>query len=202
MNHLEHSWNRAWASLGLRPSDGLFDNLIQAYSEPHRHYHTGQHLEECIAHLEAAHELAHQLGEVEIALWFHDSIYEPQAKNNELRSAEWAVASLRQANASTTVQERVRDLVMATCHEAVPNEPDHQLLVDIDLAILGSLPTRFAEYDQQVKSEYSWVPNLLYSMKRKEILKGFLARQNIYSTSYFRQRYESQARENLRMAVA
>jgi hypothetical protein len=36
---------------------------------------------------------------------------------------------------------------MATCHTAKPADADQQLLVDIDLAILGAEPARFAEYE-------------------------------------------------------
>ncbi|MBT9552193.1 MAG: hypothetical protein IV088_15195 [Hydrogenophaga sp.] len=65
---------------------------------------------------------------------------------------------------------------MATCHDAEPEGDDARRLVDIDLAILGADPARFAEYDAQVREEYRWVPNWLYRCKRREVLAGFLAR--------------------------
>jgi predicted metal-dependent HD superfamily phosphohydrolase len=86
---------------------------------------------------------------------------------------------------------------MATRHDATPTDSDEQLLVDIDLSILGANRERFAEYDRQVRAEYSWVPGFIYNMKRKGVLKAFLARPSIYNTSYFRERYEQQARINL-----
>lgn len=95
------------------------------------------------------------------------------------------------------MQHRVRALIMATCHDAVPDDDDARLLVDIDLAILGAEPTRFAEYDQQVPAEYRWVPGWLYRRKRKEVLAGFLARPAIYGTERFRERLEARARQNL-----
>ncbi|MCE7917760.1 MAG: N-methyl-D-aspartate receptor NMDAR2C subunit, partial [Nitrosomonas sp. PRO5] len=91
-------------------------------------------------------------------------------------------------------------LIIATCHQTLPSEPDQQLLTDIDLAILGSPPARFREYDQQIKSEYSWMPGFLYRMKRKNVLRGFLARKYIYSTNHFKKYYEQRARANLRAA--
>lgn len=200
MGSLELSWNRAWINLDLQAPDGLFNQLITAYNEPYRSYHSLQHLKECIAHFSDVLDVAFHPGEVEIALWFHDAIYDSRNKDNERRSAEWAGQALNQAGATSETQQRVHDLIIATCHQTVPSEPDQQLLTDIDLAILGSSPARFEKYDQQIKSEYSWMPSFLYRMKRKDILKSFLARKYIYNTNYFREHYEQQARANLRAA--
>lgn len=201
MSILETSWQRAWAHLALSAPIGLFERLVAAYSEPHRHYHSLQHLQECLGHFSQAVDGAHHPGEIEIALWFHDAIYELRGKDNESLSADWATQALQAAGAASDVQTRVHALIMATCHQATPAEPDQQLLVDIDLAILGSAPARFAQYDQQVKAEYNWVPGFLYRMKRKDVLKGFLNRKHIYSTRQFRDQLEAQARVNLKQAI-
>lgn len=193
----QRSWQRAWAALGLSSPEGLMQQLIDAWAEPQRHYHSLQHLRECLALLEPALDLVKRPGEVELALWFHDAVYDPQAKGNEARSADWAVEALAQAGAGREVQERVHALIMATCHDAEPVDADARLLVDIDLAILGADPARFAEYDAQVREEYRWVPDLIYRAKRREVLAGFLARPALYGTERFRERFEAQARENL-----
>ena len=145
---------------------------------------------------------ATQPGAVEIALWFHDSIYDLRGKDNEQRSAEWAERAIGHAGADDALRQRVRELIMATRHEVVPCEKDEQLLVDVDLAILGAAPERFEEYGRQVRAEYSWVPGFIYRSKRKEILKSFLARESIYGTDQFKARYEAQARANLARATA
>lgn len=201
MSDLEESWLLAWSDLGLQSPSGLRDQLVAAYQEPQRHYHSLQHLIECLAHFDQVRGQAKYLGEVAIALWFHDAIYDVKGKSNEQRSADWAVSALSAAGASQATQNRVRQLIMATKHDAEVSEPDQQLLVDIDLAILGAAPERFAEYDRQVRSEYSWVPGLVYNIKRKAVLKSFLARKSIYSTKYFRDFHEAQARSNLASLV-
>ncbi|MFC3683334.1 HD domain-containing protein [Hydrogenophaga luteola] len=198
---LERSWQRAWAALSLRAPEGLMQRLLDAWAESQRHYHSQQHLHECLALLEPALDLAQHPGEVELALWFHDAVYDPQGKGNEARSADWAVEALAAAGASGDVPRRVRALIMATCHDAEPVDDDARLLVDIDLGILGADPARFAEYDAQVREEYRWVPGWLYRRKRKEVLAGFLARPAIYGTERFRDRFEGRARENLGTAV-
>lgn len=196
------SWQRAWATLGLHAPDGLMPRLLTAWAEPQRHYHTTQHLRECLALLEPELHSAQHRGEVELALWFHDAVYDPKGQDNEARSADWACQALAQAGADKAVQQRVRTFIMATCHDAEPVDPDARLLVDIDLSILGAKPARFAEYDAQVRAEYRWVPGWLYRRKRKQVLAGFLARPAIYGTDRFRERLEGRARENLRQATA
>lgn len=180
-----------WRGLGLTsPSAPVFDALERAYAEPHRAYHTAQHIEECLAQL----ELAGGNAEVELALWFHDAIYDPRAHDNELRSAEWAV---REIGASNPLAQRIRELIMATRHEAIPDTPDAQLLVDVDLSILGAPRERFLEYESQVRREYEWVPDFIFRRERAKILRGFLARPFIYTTPFFRDKLEARARENL-----
>lgn len=197
MTLLPSSWARAWSDLGLQPPPGLFEQLVRAYEEPQRHYHSLQHLCECLAHFEQARHLAQQPGEVAIALWFHDAIYDVRGKSNERQSADWAIRVLASCQASQATLARVERLIMVTRHDATPSEPDEQLLVDIDLAILGATPERFAEYDAQVRAEYAWVPGFVYRMKRRSVLKAFLGRPCIYSTEHFNVRYEAQARSNL-----
>lgn len=201
MSIFEKSWARAWSGLGLSPDASLFEALMAAYAQPQRHYHCQQHLEECLAHFWQVRDLAEHPEEVEIALWFHDAVYDVRGASNERQSADWAVRALLCANASRSTQNRVEQLVMATRHDAAPVDGDERLLIDIDLSILGAEPERFAEYDRQIRAEYSWVPEPVYSMKRKEVLSSFLARPSIYSTPYFRERFEAQARINLSAAI-
>ncbi len=201
MSIFEQSWARAWSGLGLQPDADLFEALMAAYAQPQRHYHGLQHLEECLAHFGQVRDLAEHPEEVEIALWFHDAVYDVRGASNERQSADWAVRALLCANASRSTQNRVEQLVMATRHDAAPVDGDERLLIDIDLSILGAEPERFAEYDRQIRAEYSWVPEPVYSMKRKEVLSSFLARPSIYSTPYFRERFEAQARINLSAAI-
>ena len=96
----------------------------------------------------------------------------------------------------------VQQFIMDTQHHAQPQLPDAQILVDVDLSILAASAERFAEYEQQVRAEYSWVPQFLYSYKRREILQTFLERESIFSTDYFRERLEAAARRNLTEALA
>jgi len=183
-------------------SAALQAELLARYAEPHRAYHTQQHLSECLALFDELRHLAVHPAEVEAALWFHDAIYDVHRHDNEALSADWARAALLQASASVDVAARVHALVMATRHSVAPQTSDEQLLVDIDLAILGAPPQRFAEYEAQIRREYAHVPQDVFTAKRGEILAGFLARPVLYGTAALRERLDATARANLRAAIA
>ena len=137
-----------------------------------------------------------------MALWFHDAIYDTSRRDNEERSAQWARKSALSAGLSPERAERIAGLVLATKHDAVPLGSDAGLLVDIDLAILGSETARFEAYEMQIREEYAWVRESVYRQARRQILEGFLNREWIYSTAFFRAEHEARARENLSRSVA
>ena len=90
----QEQWSETWSRLGATAPDGLLTELVARYSEPHRFYHTLQHLRECFSVLDSASHLAGRLAEVQLALWFHDAFYDTHAQNNEEQSAQWAEESL------------------------------------------------------------------------------------------------------------
>lgn len=202
MNVTGESWRRLWGELGAREiPGGLFNQLVAAYSEPHRHYHTLQHLREGLAHLDAAATLARRPAEVEVALWFHDAVYEPRRQDNEERSAEWAARSLRAAGCEEAAAPRVQAMVLATQGHAASEDPDTALLLDIDLAILGAAPARFAEYERQVRAEYAHVDDAAFRRGRAAVLAGFQARPRLFLTQPFHDALEQRARENIRLTL-
>ncbi|MGJ7573992.1 HD domain-containing protein [Variovorax sp. RB2P76] len=204
---LRANWNEAWQALGVTatnnaPNDALCAELQRRYGEPQRHYHTMQHLGECLAWFEREKALAERPGEVALALWFHDAVYDVHAHDNEARSADWARQALRAAGAGDAAADRVHALVMATRHDAVPEGRDAELLIDIDLSILGAERARFDEYEQQVGAEYAFVPLEVRLPRRREILQRFLDRPALYATPRMRALLEARARLNLQRSIA
>ena len=196
-------WSAAWRDLGLpAPPARVLDELVRGWAEPHRRYHTLQHLRECLAMFERERALAERPGEVAIALWFHDAVYDTRRHDNEVMSADWAERALRDAGAADEVGARVHALVLATRHDEVPATADARLLVDLDLAILGAAAARFDEYERQIRAEYAFVPQSLFRAKRGEILRGFLERPRLFATPEMSARLEAPARANLARALA
>jgi predicted metal-dependent HD superfamily phosphohydrolase len=196
------AWIDAWRALGVAaPDEALLAELLSRYGEPHRAYHTLQHLDECLDALARERSHAERPAEIALALWFHDAVYDVQRHDNEQQSADWAQQALRAAGVADAVARRVHALVMATRHDAQPEDGDAQLLVDIDLSILGAPAARFAEYERQIRIEYAHVPPEVFERRRREILGGFLARDPLYLTASVRARLEAQARLNLQQAI-
>lgn len=196
------TWKTTWEGLGVEAADaGLYRELLDRYAEPQRSYHTAQHLDECFARLAEGRHLAERLHEVELALWFHDAVYDVRRSDNEEQSAAWAEAAARGAGLPPAVVQRVHALIMATRHDVAPETTDARLLVDVDLAILAAPIERFDEYERQVRQEYSWVPGWMFRRKRREILRAFLSRPHIFNADHFRARFEAQARANLARSI-
>ncbi|MFO1298633.1 MAG: N-methyl-D-aspartate receptor NMDAR2C subunit [Rubrivivax sp.] len=196
------SWNRAWAGAGATGSGAeVHAALVRRYAEPHRAYHTLQHLDECLAAFEPVRHLAEHAAEVEMALWFHDAVYDLQRHDNEEASAEWARSALLAAGASPQAGARVAALVLATKHQAPPRGADETMLIDIDLGILGASEPRFAEYERQIRAEYASVPEAQFRERRRRILRAFLERPRIYGTAHFHELLEARARRNLERAA-
>ncbi len=199
-------WHQLWTRLGRAPSDDrVLAELLARYAAPSRAYHTLQHLAECLAHFDTARPLAQLPDEVEVALWFHDAIYETQPRdpghNNEEASAQWAQQALVARGIALDSAQRVAALIRLTKHGADPVIGDGALLLDIDLAILGAVPARYDEYERQIRQEYQWVPWPQFCTARTQLLRGFLARPTIYRTARFQQQYENTARNNLQRAI-
>ena len=177
-------------------SQSLVSILTSAYSL--NHYHTHQHIVEC---LELFYQVKDRLNDpiaVELAIWFHDIVYDPQASDNEERSAK-----LMQKYCVGIVDknklEKVAQWIIATKKHQPTENLDLKYLLDIDLAILASSPLRFAEYEQQIQQEYSWVEAELYKIKRAEVLTHFLRMEPLYQTEYFRKLLEQRAKLNLKL---
>jgi len=197
---MRERWESTWAKLDRPEPDGLFEAIAAAYAEPHRAYHTGQHLAECFAQLDACPVAAASPAAVELALWFHDAIYDTKASDNEKQSAAWARRAL--VDLPPELVDRVEGLILVTEHAAEPGSADERLVLDVDLSILGAERPRFDEYERQVRVEYGWVPEDAYRSARARILRQFFERPVLYHVPWFRDRLEPIARVNLERSIA
>lgn len=191
------AWEELWKRTGAR-GDCIrsFELISQAYSERYRFYHNLSHLADCLDKFEPVRRMPKHHNEVEMAIFYHDFIYDTRSVNNERHSAK---AALRFCNIHIREEfaQRVYSLIMATMHTEPPPNLDAAVLVDIDLAILGQPQNVYNEYENNIRKEYQCIPFEKFKEERIKILQGFLDRQYIYYTEFFNKKYEAQARQNL-----
>lgn len=190
---LEHSLS----GIGINNVNSLFQTLEHLYNNPDRYYHNSIHIAESLKCFRQVEYLSEFPSEVEAALWFHDAIYDTKKADNEKQSADLAKDLLQKEEVKTDVLARIYQLIIDTCHDVIPQTTDGRLLVDIDLGILGQDWEVFEEYDRAIRKEYAWVEDDTYRIGRTAILQGFLQRERIYLTDYFKERLELKARLNL-----
>ncbi|TPJ48406.1 hypothetical protein [Mesorhizobium sp. B2-7-1] len=186
--------------------DALKCELAALYQAADRHYHSLAHIEAMLALASEYRRLLDDPQAVEAAIWFHDAIYDSRAKDNEAKSAELAEKSLA-GRVDPHRLARIAALINATAtHQLPPFRDAHALndaalLLDMDLAILGAEPAAFDAYEKAVRLEYGWVEEPMWRAGRSAVLQNFLARQHIFYTTEFRDRFEARARENLNRSL-
>lgn len=193
---------REWGLLNSYP-DALLADLVCRYSEPHRHYHTLDHLRALLAHLGAHQELADDLPAITAAICYHDAIYDTRRNDNELRSADLARVALEPMGWRAPELDKVAAMILATQHHNPP-APDNDtiLFLDLDLSILGAAPDVYGNYSRAIRREFEWVPDAAYAQGRKQVLTNFLKRDAIFITPALRVLWEVSARANLKRELS
>ena len=199
---LRERFRDLWRRIGAADDGGrVFDEVLQAYQEPHRHYHGVEHLRDCLEQLDTAPAPGEARDLAETALWFHDVVYVPHATDNEARSALWAAHALAQAGATEARAGEVARLVRLTDHARPAEDPVGALVCDVDLSILARPPGEFAEYERRIRAEYAQIPEPIYRLGRASVLAALLAREPLFRSDHFRTLYEAAARRNLKRSL-
>ena len=155
-------------------------DLEKAYSKKSRHYHNLTHLKEMIASFETYRDKLQNPKEVLFSIFYHDFVYSASKKDNELKSAEYALAILPQ-NVNLNKQ-LVFDAICATQQHQQNAIEDINWLIDFDLKILAKDWDDYKIYFEQIRKEYRIYPDFLYKPGRVKALKHFLENNFIFQT--------------------
>jgi predicted metal-dependent HD superfamily phosphohydrolase len=196
------TWNEAVAVLGgtPRPTD-----LAERYAEPHRGYHNTDHVRQVVrdAGLLAAEYSEQDRAVITLAALAHDVVYDGKPGEDERRSAAWARDRLTEAGLDESDIARVEALVLATLtHEAPPDDRLAAVLLDADLAILGSDAAGYERYRKAVRAEYAHVTDDAWRVGRAAVLRSLLDRDPLYLTDDARNRWAATAQRNLAAELA
>jgi pantetheine-phosphate adenylyltransferase len=182
--------------------DDAYKKILSTYLSNDRHYHDIHHI---VMGYDLHQEFRDQLENPEQVLWawtFHDYIKEYFSKVDEGRSADEAYKMAKYALLSEDFAHDVRELVLLTKHDKIPTGIDAKFIVDTDLLIFGMPEPVFDRYDIiDIRREFANVPEAKFREGRKTVLERFNSRDKIYSTDFVAEKYEDQARVNLRRAI-
>ena len=213
MLSLDRRWQQTWGWVGRSAPPTFWADLRRRYGEPHRVYHTLEHLEACFQALDQVP--LHQRPPwtprdrfcLEMALWCHDGVYDVTRSDNEDQSSQWAGQALAATGVAEATIAPIQHLITTTAHGSSP--PDLTLgdgltpwLLDLDLAILGAPWIQFQGYECQIRQEYAIIPDSEFQVGRQRVLQQFWQRNFIYHTAYGRQQWEDRARQNLESSMA
>jgi predicted metal-dependent HD superfamily phosphohydrolase len=196
-------WRALMARLGVDAANSspILGALVAGYSEPQRHYHTLDHIAALFRLLDQHGQHLSDRDAVELAILFHDAVYDPARSDNEEASAALAAKTLASLHVPQRLATRVSHLILATRHGTAAPEAsadgDMALLLDLDLAILAAKRDQYAAYAAAVRREYSIYPDEVYRPGRRKVLDQFLARPRIYLTERLHGPWDGQARANL-----
>lgn len=201
---LLYRWQQTLQPFGVDQvaMERAFAQLVAVYSASHRHYHNLNHVNHVLEIIQTLQTYAENVPAVELAAWFHDVVYEPQAKDNEEKSAEYADKLLSSLGIPSHYINNISRLILKTKdHQADDHDIDSQVLLDADLGILAAKPEQYQEYADAIRQEYSWLPTSEYMKARQQVLQKFLQRPQIYFTPLMLEFAELFARYNLKAEI-
>ncbi len=182
--------------------DRYWSEINTCYTEPHRHYHTLAHLNNFLVELTGIRTRLENWTAMLFALFYHDIIYNPLRSDNEERSAILAREGMEQMSIPGFIIRATADCIMATRSHEVSDNPDVNYFTDADLSVLGQARDIYKRYSNDIRKEYDVYPDVVYCPARKNVLLVFLQMTRIFKTDFFYNKYEEQARINIKAEIA
>ncbi len=207
---LFYKWHNLLLLLGIKSveiTEKTFTKIVEAYSHPSRYYHNLKHIFHVLETIQTLQNLSlqnliHQLISLELAAWLHDVVYDPKAQDNEEKSAIYANDLMKSLEIAPRLITNVTRLILNTkFHQADTDDIDSQILLDADLAILGSPTQQYLTYAKNIRQEYTWISDRDYRLGRRRVLEKFLQRERIYYTDLMFEQLEESARRNMAVEI-
>jgi len=196
----EALWRRRIASPPSPHGAAVYERLAASLEAPSRHYHTLAHIRDCVERVDSIADRLEDAGAVELALWFHDTLLTPGARDNERRSTLLFLDLA--GGAARSLRCRVARLILATTHARAAVGGDRAYIVDIDLAGLAAPWDRFMQAGELLRREAPEQSDADFYRGQVGFLSALLERPHLYATEHFRASCEAPARANLARLLA
>lgn len=180
-----------------------FTKIVSMYRQPGRHYHGTRHVRWVVRHVTALEASARDVDATVAAAFFHDAVYDAKRSDNEATSAALAELALTELGWQETRRRHVAAMIEATAaHDVEVTDPDTQVLLAADLAVLGAEPARYSDYVRAVRREYAHVGDDDWRVGRSAVLVSFLDRDHLFAPSLGLQDWEQRGRANITAELA
>lgn len=176
-----------------------WNEIKKNYSSKSRHYHTLEHLENMLLELVKVTSQIEDIDSLLFAIFYHDLIYKATKDDNEHQSA--LAFEKRISKTSFIKLNECKRQIEATKHHKRSEDKDTNILLDLDLSVLGKSAKEYKKYCENIRKEYRMYPDFLYRKGRIKVLKSILDLDSIFKTPYFIKQYEKRARENIRLEL-
>ncbi len=181
-----------------------------AYGGAGRSYHNLDHLVHglCEIRVWAANTMAPaaDMNALKKAFWFHDAVYDHDDSglfSNEEASAQlWLGSGLDQG-----LGAEVAELIRVTDHfqGAAISHRLKEVMLGVDLAILGQDEEVYQAYTRAIRQEYAHVAEERFRQQRGQALahlRGKAQNGQLYRDAYFAEQYNARAIDNLTREIA
>ncbi len=182
------------------PAQAL-SGLEVAYADPPRAYHNLNHIADCLGVMDQMPEATGPA--IELAIWYHDAIYDPFSKTNEQDSALFMRRAATDMGIANEIIDAAASLILITANHQQAASPDEQVIADIDLSIIASPAPAYDRYALAIRKEYKDVEELAYQTGRQQFLQSLLDAPVLFRTQWARtRRFDQQARANISRELA
>jgi len=188
--------------------DDIFQKIISAYSESHRHYHVLDHLEDLFDLLEkyAPHFTSRQRADAIAFFFWHDYMYLTHSLEvigkNEIESAKRLSSdfNILGLNRDCTYLEKL--IIASKTHDLENGDVFGALLLDMDMSILGRDQITYDSYRGKIRKEFQGFPDAVFYTSRRDLfLVPTLLKQRIFITDTFERDFGFSAMENIKREV-
>jgi predicted metal-dependent HD superfamily phosphohydrolase len=146
-------------------------NIDKHWSESQRSYHSIEHLKDLLAVIKKIPSKRKMFEALVITAIYHDIVYDPMAKDNEEKSAEYFLNKCE--NKEDVWIKKIYDAILDTKAHKSTNEIS-KIFNDLDMDVLKRDYPELLKWESGIYSEYKFFGNENYKEGRLKFLEGEL----------------------------
>jgi predicted metal-dependent HD superfamily phosphohydrolase len=202
--NMEIRWENLMDALKLPKHGEELRRLAEAYAQKGRHYHTLDHIRFCLEQLDHFRKFARRPALIELAIWYHDAVYDTRGTESEIKSAQLFERFAAKVGLDVRSTSFVSATICATTHkeEDLYYHPDCFLMLDIDLLPLSKPAEQFDADTRAYRKEFKHLSDEAFNARSNGFLQSLHDRFPIYRNEWVLEEFEAKAQANLNRVLA